>query len=133
MTTVKELLSKRKLIVCPTAFDALSALMIEKTGYEIVYISGLGVAASALGLPDVGLITASEIVQRAEAIAHVVNVLVICDADTGYGDAKNVWRTVRQLEAAGVSGAQLEDQTLLKDVDTYRGKKSYLWRITCRS
>ncbi len=105
MSTIRELLAKNKLIVSPTASDVLSALLIEKTGFEICYISGLGVAASHLGVPDIGLITGSEIIAQAELIAQAVSIPVICDIDTGYGDAKNVWWTIRRLETAGVSGA----------------------------
>ena len=121
--TIKELLTKRKLVLCPGAYDALSALMIEKTGYDMVYISGLGLAASYLGMPDIGLPTASEVVERAKAIAQVVNVPVLCDIDTGFGGSSNVWRTIRELEAAGVSGAQLEDQTFPKRCGYLAGKQ----------
>lgn len=123
MSTIKELLAKKKLIVCPCAYDALSALMIEKAGFDIVYISGLGVAASDVGMPDLGLLTASEVIRRAAVIVQSVSVPVICDANTGYGDAKNVWRTIRQFEAAGISGAQMEDQTLVKRCGYLAGKE----------
>lgn len=123
MSIIKELLAKNKLIVSPTASDVLSALLIEKTGFDICYISGLGVAASHLGVPDIGLITGSEIIERAELIAQAVSIPVICDIDTGYGDAKNVWWTIRRLETAGVSGAQLEDQTLIKRCGYLPGKE----------
>jgi methylisocitrate lyase len=123
MMTIKNLLAQKRLIAYPCAYDALSALMIEKAGFDLIYASGLGVAAASLGVPDIGLITAKDVIQTALAITRVVTIPVIVDADTGYGDVKNVWWTVRQLEAGGVSGVQIEDQTLVKRCGYLSGKE----------
>lgn len=123
MVTVKDLLAQKRLMAYPCAYDALSALMIEQAGFDLIYVSGLGAAAASLGVPDIGLLTAKDIIQTALAITRVVNIPVIVDADTGYGDAKNVWWTVRQLEAGGASGAQIEDQTLIKRCGYLSGKE----------
>jgi len=123
MATVKEVLAKKGLILCPIVYDALSAEIIEHAGFDLIYIGGMPLAASAWGMPDLGLLTASEVIQRAAAIVQSVNLPVICDADTGYGDEKNVYRTIRELEAAGVSGAQLEDQISPKRCGVLAGKE----------
>ena len=121
--TVRELMAKKKTIICPEAYDALSALMIEKTGYDMVWITGLGLAGSILGVPDIGLTTASDVIRSAAAIAQVVNIPVLCDIDTGFGGATNVWRTIREMEAAGVRGVHMEDQTFPKRCGYLPGKQ----------
>ncbi len=111
---LRELLSGSETILAPGAYDALSARLIETAGFPAVYMTGFGVAASMLGRPDVGLATMSEMVDSARRMVQAVSVPIIADADTGYGNALNVVRTVREYEAAGVAGVQLEDQVAPK-------------------
>lgn len=107
---LKELLQKKELVVAPGAHDALTARVIEKCGFPVVYMTGYGQAASHLGRPDIGLMSMTEMVTRARNIAAVVNIPVIADADTGFGNVVNVMRTVREYEGARVEAIQLEDQ-----------------------
>lgn len=109
-------------IVAPGAYDALSARVIEAAGYDCVYMTGFGTAASLLGRPDIGLVTGSEMVDNARRIVGAVGVPVIADADTGYGNPLNVIRTVTDYERAGVSGIHLEDQVMPKRCGHFTGK-----------
>jgi carboxyvinyl-carboxyphosphonate phosphorylmutase len=109
--TLRERLSRKKeILVVPGAFDALSAKLIESIGFEAVYMTGFGTAASIFGVPDIGLLTMSEMVENAKRISDAVNVPVIADADTGYGNHLNVMRTIEEYEKAGVSALHIEDQ-----------------------
>jgi carboxyvinyl-carboxyphosphonate phosphorylmutase len=112
--TLRELLAGKEPVLAPGAYDALSARIIEQAGFPAVYMTGFGTAASLLGRPDVGLLGMSEMVANAGRIAQVVDVPVIADADTGYGNPLNVIRTVREYERAGVSAIHIEDQILPK-------------------
>ena len=114
MTTFKEMLESDGLVVAPGAHDALTARVIEKCGFPAVYMTGYGQSASHLGRPDIGLMSMTEMVERARNIASVVDIPVIADADTGFGNAINVMRTVREYEDAGVAVIQLEDQVMPK-------------------
>jgi 2,3-dimethylmalate lyase len=107
---LRELLKAGKLLVAPGAYDALSARIIEQSGFDAVYMTGYGTSASVLGQPDVGLLTLTEMLKRAGDIANAVKVPVLADGDTGFGNALNVRRTVREYEKAGVCAIQLEDQ-----------------------
>ncbi len=109
-------------VVALGAYDALSARMAEQAGAQAVYMTGFGVAASRLGRPDVGLLGLSEMAESARAMAEVIDVPLIADADTGYGSAINVIRTVQTYEAAGVSAIQLEDQLFPKRCGHMDGK-----------
>jgi 2-methylisocitrate lyase-like PEP mutase family enzyme len=109
-------------LVAPGAYDALSARLIELAGFDAVYMTGFGAAASLLGQPDVGLLTATEMAGQAGRIAAAVAVPVIADADTGYGNAINVARTVADYERAGVAAIQLEDQVSPKRCGHMSGK-----------
>lgn len=111
------------MIVAPGAHDALTAKIIGKTGFDAVYMTGYGQAASHLGNPDVGLLTMSEMVARASAIVEAAGVPVIADADTGFGNAINVRRTVREYEKAGVAVIQLEDQVMPKKCGHMLGRQ----------
>jgi 2-methylisocitrate lyase-like PEP mutase family enzyme len=103
------------LIVAPGVFDGISASLTARLGFGAVYLTGAGVAASGFGLPDMGLVTQTEMVERARMIVRATDGLpVIADADTGYGAVLNVVRTVREYEAAGVAAIQLEDQAFPK-------------------
>ncbi len=119
MASMQELLSKG-LVVAPAVGDALGALLVAEAGFQAVSISGYQVAAT-LGYPDVGLVTMSEMVERATQIAEVSGVPVISDADTGYGNAVNVTRTVRAFERAGIAAIHLEDQIFPKKCGAMTG------------
>lgn len=118
-----KLLEAHPIIAAPGAYDALSARVIEQAGYPLVYITGLGNEASDLGFPDLGLTTATEMARRAGNVVQSVDVPVVCDADTGFGGAVNVARTVRLFEAAGVAAIHLEDQTFPKRCGLLAGKE----------
>src|SRR5689334_11266635 len=123
-TRLRELLTNPGMIVAPGAYDALSARLIAQAGFQAVYMTGFGTAASALGQPDVGLLTMSEMVSRAAALAAVAgNVPLIADADTGYGNPINVGRTIREYERAGVAALHIEDQVWPKKCGHMEGKQ----------
>lgn len=112
---LRQLLDKAELIVAPGVFDGISAHLARRTGHVAAYLTGAGVAASGFGLPDIGLVTATEMADRAAMIAAALgDVPLIADADTGYGGPMNVVRTVRAYDAAGVAAIQLEDQLFPK-------------------
>jgi 2-methylisocitrate lyase-like PEP mutase family enzyme len=112
---LRSLLATGDLVVAPGVFDGLSAQLVKRTGFSAAYMTGAGVAASAYGLPDIGLVTASEMAERAAVLVDVLgDVPLIADADTGYGAPLNVVRTVRSYERAGVAAIQLEDQLFPK-------------------
>lgn len=113
-TRLRKLLARKQILVAPGAHDVLTAKIIEREGFEAVYMTGYGTSASLLGKPDVGLLSMTEMVQRASNMAEAVNVPVIADGDTGYGNAVNVMRTVREYEKAGIACIQLEDQVAPK-------------------
>ncbi|HML09577.1 MAG TPA: isocitrate lyase/PEP mutase family protein [Stellaceae bacterium] len=105
----RELLRRDGMIVAPGAYDCITARMIARAGFDCVYMTGAGTAAT-LGYPDFGLVTMSEMVDNAGRIAAAVDLPVIADADTGYGNELNVSRTVREYEGRGVAGIHIEDQ-----------------------
>lgn len=120
---LRKLFESDGIIVAPGAHDALTAKIIEKAGFPAVYMTGYGQAASHLAQADVGLLTMSEMVARAAAIVEAVEVPVIADADTGFGNAINVMRTVREYEKAGVACIQLEDQLMPKKCGHMLGRQ----------
>jgi len=121
---LRELLAGPDLVVAPGAYDGLSARLIAQAGFSLVYMTGFGTAASVLGQPDVGLLTMSEMVGRAAALAAVSGDLpLIADADTGYGNPINVRRTIREYEHAGVAGLHIEDQVWPKKCGHMEGKQ----------
>jgi len=122
-TRLRELLNQRKTLVKPGAFNALSAMIIEKAGFPCCGVSGYGVSASLLGKPDVGLVTLNEIVMIARYIARAVGIPVIADADTGFGNAINVMRTVEDFIGAGVAAIHIEDQVAPKRCGHVAGKQ----------
>lgn len=122
-TILRQLLNDKEILVAPGAHDALTARVIEKTGYKVVYMTGYGQAASALGKPDIGLLSMTEMIDRARKMASAVDIPVIADGDTGFGNAINVIRTVEEYEAAGVAGIQLEDQVAPKRCGHMLGRK----------
>jgi len=115
-------ISEGPILVIPGTGDALGARLIEKAGFEAVYMSGFSVEGSH-GMPDVGLLGMSEMTERAAQIVEATSLPVLCDADTGYGGIPNVIRTVRAFERAGVAAIQLEDQELPKKCGTMGGKR----------
>jgi 2,3-dimethylmalate lyase len=119
---LRELLARPEPLVAPGAYDALSARLVEQAGFDVVYMTGFGTTASLAGRPDVGLLTGTEMVDNARRIAAAVDVPVIADADTGYGNAINVVRTVQAYEQAGVAGLHLEDQVMPKKCGHMSGK-----------
>ena len=120
---VHDLIAAHGTIVFPGVYDALSAKLVERAGFEMTFISGYSVSASRLGEPDFGLLTQSEIVDAARAVCRAVRLPVIVDADTGYGNPLNVIRTVNELLDAGAAGMFLEDQVWPKRCGHMRGKK----------
>jgi 2-methylisocitrate lyase-like PEP mutase family enzyme len=120
---LREVLDEAEVIIAPAAYDVVSAQIIEKAGFPLAYLSGLGNEASDLGYPDLGLTTVSELVRKAGNIAAVVNIPVVCDADTGFGEEINLRRTVQMFQAAGVSAIHIEDQTFPKRCAALRGKQ----------
>lgn len=121
-TTLKEMLSKPGIIEVPGAYDAWTARLVEQAGFPALYMTGYGTAASVTGLPDIGLITLTEMAIHAKNICQSVNIPVIADADTGYGNILNVIRTVREYENSGVAAIQFEDQVFPKRCGHMEGK-----------
>jgi len=109
-------------IAIPGAYNALTARLIERVGFDAVYVSGAGLANATAGLPDIGLLTLSEVAQLVSYIAAAVDIPVIVDADTGFGGPANAARTVRLLESAGAAGLHIEDQAFPKRCGHLAGK-----------
>jgi len=121
--SLKPLLARGKCLVAPGVFDLISTHILNQHGAEATYMTGFGVVASALGLPDAGLATYTEMVDRARRIAEFSKAPVIADADTGYGGLLNVRHTVRGYEAAGIAAIQLEDQEFPKKCGHTPGRR----------
>ncbi len=119
---LKELLRRDKLLVAPGCFDGLSARLVEEAGFEAAYLSG-GAVARSMGIPDIGLVTMSEVIERAAQVVSAVRIPVIADADTGYGNAINLVRTVREYERIGVAAIHIEDQITPKRCGHLEGKE----------
>jgi carboxyvinyl-carboxyphosphonate phosphorylmutase len=122
-TQLRQLLREPGIIVAPGAYDCLTAKMIEREGFQVVYMTGAGTAMTRIGQPDLGFATLSEMVANAAAMAATVAVPLIADADTGYGGPLNVYRTVREYERAGVAALHIEDQVFPKRCGHLDGKK----------
>ena len=121
-TMLRQLLNSDTLTVAPFVMNGLHARIAESVGFNAVYMTGAGTAAEK-GFPDVGLLSMTEMVANAKYIANAVSIPVVCDADTGYGNALNVQRTVREYEAAGVAGIHIEDQQFPKKCGFFEGKQ----------
>jgi 2,3-dimethylmalate lyase len=119
---LRALLDSGQTIVAPGAFDPLSARLVEEAGFPAVYMTGFGTSAALIGRPDVGLLTMTEMAGNAGRIAACVDIPVIADADTGYGNPLNVIRTVGAYEAAGAAGIHIEDQVAPKKCGHMEGK-----------
>ena len=122
-TRVHTVLEDAHSLVFPGIYDTLSAKMAERVGFKLAFVSGYAVSATFIGEPDMGLLTQSEIIDRARRICRSVSIPIIVDADTGYGNPLNVARTVRELIDAGAAGCFLEDQQWPKKCGHMRGKK----------
>ena len=122
-TRVQSILDRHGPTVFPGVYDTLSAKLAARTGFPMAFISGYSVSATAIGEPDLGLLTQTEIVDRARRVCRSVEIPIIVDADTGYGNPLNVIRTVRELIDAGAAGCFLEDQQWPKKCGHMRGKR----------
>jgi methylisocitrate lyase len=120
---LRELLAGSEIIVIPGVYDCLSAKLVEKTGFPVAATSGFGIAASTLGLPDYGFLTATEMFYSVGRIAQSINIPLIADCDTGYGNALNVMRTVKDAVQIGLAGIILEDQEWPKKCGHFEGKR----------
>ena len=120
---LREIVSRRQAVLAPGAANALFARIIEDLGFECVYVTGAGIANMALGTPDIGLTTLDDIAGTVSRIADAVELPLIVDADTGFGNAVNTWRTMKVLERAGASAIQLEDQFFPKRCGHFDGKR----------
>src|SRR6266704_4808188 len=118
---LRELISKGALMV-PGVPNAVMARQVEKAGFDVVYVSGAGMANATAGVPDIGLLTLTEVAQLAGYIANAIDIPAIVDADTGFGGAENVARTIRELEGAGLAGCHIEDQEFPKRCGHLAGK-----------
>ena len=119
---MRERLRDKPILVAPGVYDAFGAVFAEQAGFEALYLSGASIAYTKLGRPDIGLVSVSEVESALAAICDRVRLPVIVDADTGFGNALNVLRTVRQLERAGAAAIQLEDQSTPKRCGHLEGK-----------
>ena len=118
-----QLVERKQGLVVPGAYDCVSAKLVERAGFQAVYMTGYGTSASRLGLPDLGFAGLCEMADHARNMASAVGIPLIADADTGYGNALNVRRTVRMYETAGVAALHLEDQMLPKRCGHLAGKQ----------
>ena len=121
--TLPDLLATGEMVLAPGCYDALGARLVEEAGFDAAYMTGFGTAAARLGRPDVGLLTLTEMADNARRIAQAVEIPVIADADTGYGNPINVIRTVQEYEAAGVAAVHIEDQVMPKKCGHMEGKQ----------
>lgn len=119
---LRQLLAAPSPVIVPGAYDALSARLVELAGFDAVYMTGFGAAASLLGRPDIGLLGGAEMTDHARRLAQAVDIPLVADADAGYGSPLNVIRTVREYEQAGVAALHLEDQASPKRCGHLSGK-----------
>jgi 2-methylisocitrate lyase-like PEP mutase family enzyme len=122
-TRLKSILARREAALLPGAANALFARIVEDLGFEACYVTGAGIANMHLGVPDIGLTTLTEVADHVAAIADAVEIPLLVDADTGFGNAVNVGRTVKVLERAGAAGIQIEDQVFPKRCGHFEGKE----------
>jgi len=120
--SLRELVAERRALLVPGAANALVARIIEDLGYEAVYLTGAGIANTQLGMPDIGLLTVTEIAETTARVSDVCSLPLIVDIDTGFGNALNVQRTVRLLERSGAAALQIEDQVFPKKCGHFSGK-----------
>lgn len=120
---LRKRLQQEGILFAPAIYDCLTAQLGEQAGFEMLFTSGFGMSASLLGKPDMGLLTASEVLERVRYICRAVEIPIIADLDTGYGNAMNVMRTVEEAAAAGAAGIILEDQQWPKKCGHFDGKQ----------
>ena len=119
---LKQLFKRDRLLVAPGCFDGLSARLVEEAGFDAAYLSG-GALARSMGIPDIGLVTMSEVIERAAQVVSAVKIPIIADADTGYGNAVNLVRSVKEFERTGVAAIHIEDQITPKRCGHLDGKE----------
>jgi 2-methylisocitrate lyase-like PEP mutase family enzyme len=122
-STLRGLLSGHELVIAPGAYDGLTARLVELAGFQVVYATGAGISNSQLGIADLGLTTMTEVLEQVRRMVGAVTVPVICDIDTGYGNAVNVYRTVQEFARAGAAAVQIEDQIMPKKCGHFDGKQ----------
>jgi 2-methylisocitrate lyase-like PEP mutase family enzyme len=120
--TLRDLLAGDEILMVPGAYDGMSALLVERAGFPAVFLSGASLAYARLGRPDLGLVTASELIDACGRMADRVSIPILVDADQGYGSVAALQRLVRGLERAGAAAVQIEDQVLLKPLDALNSR-----------
>lgn len=120
--TFRQMLKKKEIIIAPGVYDCVSAKVAEKVGLRAIYMGGFGVSGSLVGKPDLGLISGTEMIDHAKRITSAVGIPVFADADTGYGNALNMWRTVKEYEKADVAAIHIEDQIFPKKCGNMPGR-----------
>jgi 2-methylisocitrate lyase-like PEP mutase family enzyme len=120
---LRQLLTDDGLVIAPGAYDGLTARLVELAGFPVVYATGAGISNSQLALADVGLITMNEMLEQVRKMTGAVKIPVICDIDTGYGNAVNLYRTVQEFMRAGAAAVQIEDQMFPKKCGHFEGKQ----------
>jgi 2-methylisocitrate lyase-like PEP mutase family enzyme len=120
---LRQLFKRDGLVIAPGAYDGLTARLVELAGFSVVYATGAGISNSQLALADVGLITMNEMLDQVRKMTGAVKIPVICDIDTGYGNAVNLYRTVQEFIRAGAAAVQIEDQVLPKKCGHFEGKQ----------
>lgn len=121
-TQLRQLIANHDILIAPAVYDCISAKVAENSGFKMCFTSGFGLSASLLGKPDIGLLTASEIIERIRYIAAAIEIPIIADLDTGYGGVLNVIRTVEEIVTAGAGGIILEDQEWPKRCGHFENK-----------
>jgi len=120
---LRQLLTRDGLVIAPGAYDGLTARLVELAGFPVVYATGAGISNSQLALADVGLLTMNEMLDQVRKMTGAVTIPVICDIDTGYGNAVNLYRTVQEFIRAGAAAVQIEDQVMPKKCGHFEGKQ----------
>jgi 2,3-dimethylmalate lyase len=120
---LRQILKRDEFIIAPGAYDALTARLVAAAGFPVVYATGAGISNSQLALADVGLLTMTEMLEQSRRMAAAIDVPLITDIDTGYGNAVNLYRTVKEFQRAGVAAVQIEDQIIPKKCGHFTGKQ----------
>ena len=120
---LRKILDRDELIIAPGAYDALTARLVVAAGFPVVYATGAGISNSQLGLADMGLLTMTEMLEQSRKLVSAVDAPVIADIDTGYGNAINLYRAVKEFQRAGVAAVQIEDQIIPKKCGHFTGKQ----------
>ena len=119
----RQLLTSGEFFIAPGAYDALTARLVERAGFEVVYATGAGISNSQLAMPDIGLCTMNEILEQTRKMVSAVQIPLVADIDTGFGNAVNLYRTIREFERAGAAALQIEDQVSPKRCGHFNGKQ----------